>query len=378
MKSMRFSSMVKGITSVRPGAKPISPAPDEIATAEPFEPRSSMVDNAIYRDGKRVLSPTNPAEAIAALNRTPGGLAWIGLYRPSADELLEMENDFDLHPLAIEDAVGAHQRPKLERYAEVFFVVLRAAHYVDEREEVEFGELHLFVGPNFVISVRHSESPDLSVVRRRMENDPDLLALGPIAVLYAIMDAVVDQYAPVVAGLETDIDQIEAQVFEGDPAVSRRIYELSQEVLDFQRATLPLAGMLEMLRSQFDQVEGTLELKRAFRDVADHVAVVNDRVDGFRQTLREILTVNATLVAQRQNEDMKKLAETSNHQNDEVKRISAWAAIFFAPTVVTGIYGMNFDFMPELHFVWGYPAALALMATLSIGLYVMFKRRGWL
>ncbi|WP_443069907.1 magnesium and cobalt transport protein CorA [Subtercola sp. YIM 133946] len=337
-----------------------------------------MVDNAIYRDGKRVLSPTNPAEAIAALNRTPGGLAWIGLYRPSADELLEMENDFDLHPLAIEDAVGAHQRPKLERYAEVFFVVLRAAHYVDEREEVEFGELHLFVGPNFVISVRHSESPDLSVVRRRMENDPDLLALGPIAVLYAIMDAVVDQYAPVVAGLETDIDQIEAQVFEGDPAVSRRIYELSQEVLDFQRATLPLAGMLEMLRSQFDQVEGTLELKRAFRDVADHVAVVNDRVDGFRQTLREILTVNATLVAQRQNEDMKKLAETSNHQNDEVKRISAWAAIFFAPTVVTGIYGMNFDFMPELHFVWGYPAALALMATLSIGLYVMFKRRGWL
>ncbi|WP_390623441.1 magnesium and cobalt transport protein CorA [Subtercola endophyticus] len=377
MKSMRFSSMIKGITQVRPSSRPITPAPDD-TPAEPYEPHSSMVDNAIYLHGKRVLSPDGPAAAIAALNKTPGGMAWIGLYRPSADELLEMENDFDLHPLAIEDAVGAHQRPKLERYAEVFFVVLRSALYVDDREEVEFGELHLFVGPNFVISVRHSESPDLSVVRRRMEGDPDLLALGPIAVLYAIMDAVVDQYAPVVAGLETDIDQIEAQVFEGDPKVSRRIYELSQEVLDFQRATLPLSAMLEALRSQFDQVEGTLELKRAFRDVADHVSVVNDKVDGFRQTLREILTVNATLVAQRQNEDMKKLAETSNHQNDEVKKISAWAAIFFAPTVVTGIYGMNFDFMPELHFVWGYPAAIGLMAALSIGLYIMFKRRGWL
>ncbi|MCU1477165.1 MAG: magnesium and cobalt transport protein CorA [Subtercola sp.] len=377
MKSMKFSSMVKGITSVRSGSKPISPTPETI-TAEPSEPHSSMVDNAIYQGGKRVFSPSTPAETIAALNRAPGSLAWIGLYRPSADELLEMEKDFDLHPLAIEDAVGAHQRPKLERYGEVYFVVLRAAQYVDEREEVEFGELHLFVGPNFVVSVRHSESPDLSVVRRRMEHDPELLALGPIAVLYAIMDAVVDQYAPVVAGLETDIDQIETQVFEGDPAVSRRIYELSQEVLDFQRATLPLGGMLEMLRDQFDQVEGTLELKRAFRDVADHVSVVNDRVDGYRQTLREILTVNATLVAQRQNEDMKKLAETSNHQNDEVKKISAWAAIFFAPTVVTGIYGMNFDNMPELHFVWGYPAAIGLMAALSLGLYAMFKKRGWL
>ncbi|GAA0995926.1 magnesium and cobalt transport protein CorA [Subtercola frigoramans] len=337
-----------------------------------------MVDNAIYAGGRRVLSPSTPDETIAALAAIPDGLAWIGLYRPSAPELLEMENDFNLHPLAIEDAVGAHQRPKLERYGEVLFVVLRAAFYVDEREEVEFGELHLFVGPNFVISVRHSESPDLSVVRRRMESEPELLALGPVAVLYAIMDAVVDQYAPVVAGLETDIDQIEAQVFEGDPQVSRRIYELSQEVLDFQRATLPLTGMLETLRALFDQVDGTIELKRAFRDVLDHVTVVNDRVDGFRQTLREILTVNATLVAQRQNEDMKKLAETSNHQNDEVKKISAWAAIFFAPTVVTGVYGMNFDIMPELHFAWGYPAAIGLMVALSTGLYVMFKRRGWL
>ncbi|CAN5180571.1 magnesium/cobalt transporter CorA [soil metagenome] len=377
VKSMKFSSVFKGISAIRPGSKNAAPvAPENEQAAHDLRP--SVVDNAIYSHGKRVLSPATPEATIAALAAIPEGLAWIGLYRPSAPELLEMENDFSLHPLAIEDAVGAHQRPKLERYGEVLFVVLRAAFYVDEREEVEFGELHVFVGPNFVISVRHSESPDLSLVRRRMESEPELLALGPIAVLYAIMDAVVDQYAPVVAGLETDIDQIETQVFEGDPLVSRRIYELSQEVLDFQRATVPLTGMLETLRSLFDEVEGTIELKRAFRDVLDHVTVVNDRVDGFRQTLREILTVNATLVAQRQNEDMKRLAETSNHQNDEVKKISAWAAIFFAPTVVTGVYGMNFDFMPELHFAWGYPAAIGLMVALSTGLYVMFKKRGWL
>ncbi|WP_253258995.1 magnesium and cobalt transport protein CorA [Subtercola boreus] len=326
----------------------------------------------------RVLSPATPQQTIEALASIPDALAWIGLFRPNAAALADLQTEFDLHPLAIEDAVGAHQRPKLERYGDVLFVVLRAAFYVDEREEVEFGELHLFVGPNFVVSVRHSAKPDLSVVRRRMEGDPRLLALGPIAALYGIMDAVVDQYAPVVAGLETDIDEIEAQVFEGDPSVSRRIYELSQEVLDFQRATLPLTAMLQTLRETYGKGEGNLELKRAFRDVADHVAVVNERVDGFRQTLREILTVNATLVAQRQNEDMKKLAETSNHQNDEVKKISAWAAIFFAPTVVTGIYGMNFDYMPELHFAWSYPAALGLMVGLSVGLYASFKKRGWL
>ncbi|WP_237280248.1 magnesium and cobalt transport protein CorA [Subtercola vilae] len=384
MKSVKFSSVMKGITAIRPSNHQ-NPSRDTAALAADSAPdaraearRNSTIDNAIYSGGTRVLSPASPAEAITALETIPDSLGWIGLFRPSAEELLAMENSFGLHPLAIEDAVAAHQRPKLERYGDVLFVVLRAAFYVDEREEVEFGELHLFVGPNFVVSVRHSESPDLSVVRRRMESEPELLSLGPVAVLYAIMDAVVDQYAPVVAGLETDIDQIEAQVFEGDPSVSRRIYELSQEVLDFQRATLPLTAMLTNLRTLFEQVEGTLELKRAFRDVADHVTVVNDRVDGFRQTLREILTVNATLVAQRQNEDMKKLAETSNHQNDEVKKISAWAAIFFAPTVVTGIYGMNFDNMPELHFTWGYPAAIGLMVALSVGLYGMFKKRGWL
>ncbi|PPF84106.1 transporter [Subtercola sp. Z020] len=374
---MRFSQVIKGAVTRRP-------AVEDPAIAEPQNDPSNdgllggVIDNAIYSEGRRVLSPATPHQTIEALASIPNALAWIGLFRPNAAALAELEQEFGLHPLAVEDAVAAHQRPKLERYGDILFVVLRAAFYVDEREEVEFGELHLFVGPNFVVSVRHSASPDLSVVRRRMESDPKLLSHGPTAALYGIMDAVVDQYAPVVAGLETDIDEIEAQVFEGDPAVSRRIYELSQEVLDFQRATLPLTGMLETIRSTFEKDEAGLELRRAFRDVADHVAVVNERVDGFRQTLREILTVNATLVAQRQNEDMKKLAETSNHQNDEVKKISAWAAIFFAPTVVTGVYGMNFDYMPELHQWWGYPAALLVMATASIGLYGMFKKRGWL
>ncbi|RFA14439.1 transporter [Subtercola boreus] len=374
---MKFSQVIRGAVTRRPSTDG-SETHDVVTDPVDVDGGGGVIDNAIYSHGMRVLSPATPQQTIEALASIPDALAWIGLFRPNAAALADLQTEFDLHPLAIEDAVGAHQRPKLERYGDVLFVVLRAAFYVDEREEVEFGELHLFVGPNFVVSVRHSAKPDLSVVRRRMEGDPRLLALGPIAALYGIMDAVVDQYAPVVAGLETDIDEIEAQVFEGDPSVSRRIYELSQEVLDFQRATLPLTAMLQTLRETYGKGEGNLELKRAFRDVADHVAVVNERVDGFRQTLREILTVNATLVAQRQNEDMKKLAETSNHQNDEVKKISAWAAIFFAPTVVTGIYGMNFDYMPELHFAWSYPAALGLMVGLSVGLYASFKKRGWL
>ncbi|WP_374945459.1 magnesium and cobalt transport protein CorA [Agreia sp.] len=365
------------MSSRRPGSHQHA-YPAEQAAASPAERHTSTVDNAVYSDGRRVLSPDSLEDTLAGCARFTDSMAWIGLYRPDETELAAIQKEFDLHPLAVEDAIGAHQRPKLERYGDTLFVVLRAASYSDEREEVDFGELHIFVGPNFVVSVRHSESPDLAVVRQRMEADPELLALGPVAVLYGILDAVVDQYAPVVSGLENDIDEIEAQVFAGDAEVSRRIYELSQEVLDFQRATLPLVGMLETLRAGFDAFETNLELRRALRDVADHSAVVNDRVDGFRSTLREILAVNATLVAQRQNEDMKVLAEASNRQNEEVKKISAWAAIFFVPTVISGIYGMNFVTMPELHWQFGYPVTIAVMLLAMAGLYVMFTRRGWL
>ena len=341
--------------------------------------RPSVVDSAIYDEGRRIASPDSLAETFAVLRGMPGGMAWIGLYRPDERELDSLAEEFDLHELAVEDAIHAHQRPKIERYGDTLFVVLRAARYVDEIEEVEFGELHLFLGPDFVITVRHSESPDLSTIRSRLErDDQELLALGPEAVLYAILDAVVDGYAPVVAGLENDIDEIETEVFGGDPAVSRRIYLLNREVVEFQRATAPLATILAALVGGFDKYHVDEELQRHLRDVADHVTRVNERVDGFRVLLRDILTVNATLVGQRQNEEMRVLSEVSNAQNEEVKKISAWAAILFAPTLVGTVYGMNFEIMPELGWRYGYPFALALMAMVSISLYLVFKRRGWI
>ena len=305
-------------------------------------------------------------------------MAWIGLYRPDREELDSLAAEFDLHELAVEDAVNAHQRPKLERYGDTLFVVLRAARYLDDVEEVEFGELHVFIGKDFVITVRHAESPDLSVVRHRLEADPELLALGTEAVLYAILDVVVDGYLPVVAGLENDVDEIETQVFDGDPAVSRRIYELSREVVDFQRAASPLGAILDGLAGGFDKYEVDEELRRSLRDVADHVTQVNERIDSLRVLLRDILQVNSILVAQKQNEEMTALSRTSNAQNDEVKKISAWAAIGFAPTTIASIYGMNFRNMPELHWYLGYPFALGLMVLAAVVLYALFKRRGWI
>jgi magnesium transporter len=346
------------------------------APAAPVE--QSVVAAAIYRDGRRVDSPPTVAETVRRLREQPGTMAWIGLYRPAEAQLLAVAEEFGLHELAVEDAIVAHQRPKLERYGDTLFAVLRAARYLDEVEEVEFGEIHLFVGSNFVLTVRHSQAPDLAAVRRRMEGDPDLLRLGPEAVLYAILDGVVDGYAPVVAGLQNDIDEIETEVFRGDPQVSRRIYELSREVIEFQRATSPLLGMLDGLMAGFEKYETDEELQRYLRDVADHATIVAERVDGFRQMLADILTVNATLVNQAQNEKITRLTEASYDQNEEIKKISAWAAILFAPTLIGTVYGMNFRHMPELRWVSGYPFALALMLVVSLTLYAIFKRRGWL
>ena len=355
------------------------PAPVKPASPDRELPRGhSVVDSAIYLDGRRVASPRSLADTYRNLHETPDSLAWIGLYRPDQRELMSLASEFDLHELAVEDAILAHQRPKLERYGETLFVVLRAARYVDETEEVEFGEVHVFVGPDFVVTVRHAEAPDLAAVRRRVESDPELLRLGTEAVLYAIMDKVVDGYEPVVAGLENDIDEIETEVFRGDPKVSRRIYELSREVIDFQRATHPLQDILAALTAGFDKYGVDEELQRSLRDVADHVTQVIERVDGFRELLRDILTVNATLVAQKQNEEMKSLTLVSHAQNEEVKKISAWAAILFAPTLIGTVYGMNFDDIPELHWHLGYPFAMALMMAVCFSLYVVFKRRDWL
>ncbi|TCC02816.1 magnesium/cobalt transporter CorA [Kribbella soli] len=353
--------------------------PAERPSRDPQKPKGhSVVDSAIYCGGNRIASPDSLADTYAALHTSPQSLAWIGLYRPDRRELASLAQEFDLHELAIEDANEAHQRPKLERYGDTLFVVLKAARYRDATEEVEFGEVHVFVGPDFVVTVRHAEAPNLAAVRRRVERDPELLGRGAEAVLYAIMDKVVDGYAPVVAGLENDIDEIETEVFRGDPKVSRRIYELSREVIEFQRATRPLVGMLEQLRGGFQKYGVDEELQRSLRDVADHVTEVVEKVDGFRELLRDILTVNATLVAQQQNEEMKSLAIASSEQNEEVKRISAWAAILFAPTLIGTVYGMNFDHMPELHWQFGYPFAIGLMALVWGGLHQIFKRRGWL
>ncbi|WP_448630043.1 magnesium/cobalt transporter CorA [Cellulomonas soli] len=362
----------QGLAPIAPPAPAVPPADDPAAV------RHGVVDSAVYERGCRVASPGTLVQTYRSLREHEQGLAWIGLYRPDTSELASLAAEFGLHELAVEDAIQAHQRPKLERYGETLFVVLRAATYDDAAEQVGFGELHVFLGQDFVVTVRHSQSPDLSGVRRRLERDPELLARGTEAVLYAILDAVVDGYAPVVAGLENDIDEIESEVFRGDPEVSRRIYELSQEVVEFQRAGSPLAAILAGLTAGFDKYGVDLELQRYLRDVADHVTHVNERIEGARQALRDILTVNATLVAQRQNEEMRALTVASYAQNEEVKKISAWAAILFAPTLVGTIYGMNFRQMPELGWAWGYPFALVLMGVVCGTLWAVFRRRGWL
>ncbi|MEU7337468.1 MULTISPECIES: magnesium and cobalt transport protein CorA [unclassified Streptomyces] len=366
-------------TLAAPATPPAAPPAPRTDPPPPEIPDTgSVVQAALYRDGVRVSTPASLADTFRELRDQPDGMAWIGLARPTEAELLSLAAEFDLHPLAVEDAMEAHQRPKLERYGDTLFVVLRAARYVDALEEVDFGELHVFVGPDFLITVRHGAAPDLSAVRRRMEDTTELLKLGPEAVLYAILDSVVDGYVPVVSGVQNDIDEIETEVFRGDPAVSRRIYELSREMVEFQRATRPLVGMLHALMAGFAKYGTDEELQRYLRDVADHVTHTSERVDGFRQALADILTVNATLVTQQQNAEMRALAEAGFEQNEEIKKISSWAAILFAPTLVGTIYGMNFSHMPELHWGFGYPFAIGLMGVVCVSLYLIFKRRDWL
>lgn len=343
----------------------------------------SVVDNAIYVDGRRAVVPDTLDHTFEELKACPAdghSFCWIGLLRPSEREIQAVAEEFELHGLAVEDTVTAHQRPKLERYGDLMFVVLRPARYVDTHEVVEIGEVHLFVGPDFVITVRHAEEPDLGEVRRRLEADPDLLEHGPFAVLYAVLDKVVDDYAPVLDGLQDDIDEIEVQVFGGDPGVSKRIYQLTREVIEFQRAVEPLDALFGELRERLKEraSESDLELRRALRDVVDHATRVLERIEGFRALLTNILTVNAALVGQRQNEVMTELTQAGYDQNEQVKRISSWAAIFFAPTLVASIYGMNFADMPELGWTFGYPFAVLLMVLFGAGLYTAFKRRGWL
>lgn len=337
----------------------------------------TIVDNAVYVDGRRTADPDSLDETYFLL-RQRQGMAWIGLYRPDAEELRSVADEFDLNHLAVEDALAGHQRAKLEHYGETLFLVLRPARYLDDLEKVEFGEIHVFAGDDFVVTVRRAESPDLARVRRRMEAEPDFLALGPDAVLYAILDQVVDEYEPVAAGLENDVDEIEDDLFAADPGVSRRIYELSRQVIMFQRATAPLTVILQSLMTTSPEHQPGPELQDHFRDVLDHVLRLSDRITGFRALLQNALAVNTALVAQRQNDEMRLLTESSYAQNEQVKRISSWAAILFAPTLIGTIYGMNFRTMPELDWIFGYPMALGLMVGMGLVLYWTFKRNKWI
>ena len=350
-----------------------------------------IIDNAVYVDGHRTQNPESLDETFEVMKER-NGMAWIGLYRPDPGEVRAVADEFSLHQLAVDDALAGHQRAKLERYGDTLFVVLRPATYDDDSETVQFGELHVFVGQGFVVTIRHAENPELTIVRQRMEADPALLACGPEAVLYAIMDQVVDEYVPVVAGLEDDIDEIEDQLFGGDPDVSKRIYALLREVTAFQRAVDPMVGMLESLLRGGEKYHSDLEVQRNFRDVLDHAMRLAERLDALHMALQNALTVNATLVTQAQNdemrrlselslaqnEDTKRLSETTLAQTEQTKRISSWAAILFVPSLIGSIYGMNFTFMPELEWVFGYPFALAAMVVSGTGLYLVFKKRRWL
>lgn len=316
----------------------------------------------IYVEGKKTDS--TDLKEMRETCRRRGGMAWVSLEEPTEEELVSVADEFGFHPLAVEDAVEAHQRPKVEHYGETIFVVLRSAKYLDETESVVFGEVHLFVGRDFVVTVRHGGTESLSAVKRGLESEPEMLGRGPLAVLYAVMDHVVDGYSPVLDGLENDIDEVEAEVFAGsaDGKPSQRVYLLSRQIMQFHRVTRPMSEALDGLREE--NVLSDREMRRYFRDVRDHSSRVNERVEGLRDLVSNILSVNLSIVG----------AE----QNDQTKRISAWAAILIVPTIVTGIYGMNFDYMPELAFPFGYPASLVLMFAISFFLYRSFKRRGWL
>jgi magnesium transporter len=329
--------------------------------AKPFHNSPVIVDMAVYEKGLRRPGELNLGDAFEAC-REPDCFVWIGLYEPSEEEFESVRREFDLHELAVEDAINAHQRPKLEVYDKTLLIVLKTARYFDERDEVELGEILVFVGDGFILTVRHGETA-LHDVRLHLEERPDLLRHGPPAALYAIVDKVVDDYGLVIQGLEQDIRQVEAQVFSegGNPA--ERIYKLKREVLELYGAVAPLTAPIEHLK------RGNLrfvadELRPYFRDVRDHLIRFVREIESFRELLTSILAANLTRISVRQNED--------------VRKISAWAAIIAVPTLITGIYGMNFEHMPELTWRVGYPLALGLMATACALLYRAFKRAGWL
>ena len=338
----------------------------------------SLVNNRIYVDGKLALNPTDLSQTKEETQRL-GGMAWIGYLNPTREEIETVALEFGLNELAVEDTINGGQRAKFEHYDNVSYTVLWPAAYDHANEIVIFGEIHIFTGPDFVITFRRSPTPDLARVRERLEGEaPWLLAQGPHAVLYAILDEVVDEYGPVLDGMQSDIDEIEDQIFDGDATVARRIFKLTKEVFAFQRASRPISDILSEISMHFENKGVALRLQQRINDVKDHDRRVSDRTEGFRAILQEAFVVHNTLVNQKLNEEMKAMAEASMTQNDEVKKISAWGAIFFAPTFVASVYGMNFDKMPELHWYLGYPMALGLMVLLSAALFGIFRKKDWI
>jgi magnesium transporter len=340
--------------------------------------RPGTVRAVLYRDGRREREAATTAQARRAVDEDEGLIAWIDLTEPDAEQVTRVAREFGLPRLAVEDAVVAHQRPKAERYRDGLFVVLRPARYDADREGVRSGEIHAFTAPRFVLTIAHDDQGDLASVRERLEDAPRLLAAGPLGVLYAVLDRVVDDYAPAVSGLQDAIDEVENQVFASDRDASRRTYRLSRQVIALQRAVDPLGAVVSELMAGLERPE-TLgpgqpvprgdradhEAMHAYlRDVADHVASVRERVDGFRQMLQNILTVNSSLIQQAQNEAMKK--------------VSSWGGILLVPTLISSVYGMNIAPGRDFHWVFSWSLTLTAMTLISITLYVVFRRNHWL
>jgi magnesium transporter len=334
-------------------------------------PHAAVVDCAVYAEGRRLPGDWSYELALERVRRAGTGFVWIGTHEPDEVELAGLAGRFDLHPLAVEDAIQAHQRPKLERYDDMLFVVLKTVRYVrsdqptDDSEIVETGEIMVFLGRDFVITVRHGEHGGLHDLRRLLEADPDRLAHGPSAVLHAITDLVVDSYLLVCDALQADVDAVETAVFAGQSRSrdAERIYVLKREVLELRRAVTPLTAPLRMLAERPLRLVSP-EIREYFRDAEDHLARVTEQVGSFDELLTTIVHAN--------------LARVTVEQNEDMRRISAWVAILAVPTAIAGVYGMNFDHMPELHWRYGYPLVLVCTLLLCLGLHRGFRRNGWL
>ncbi|MFB9191701.1 magnesium/cobalt transporter CorA [Actinomadura verrucosospora] len=322
-----------------------------------------IVDKAIYAGGKRRDIEGDISDAFDLAREDGECFLWIGLFEPDEDEFELVKDELNLHPLAAEDAVSAHQRPKMERYDDTLFVVLKTLAYVDKTSDIEVGEIMVFLGRDFVVTVRHGAGNPLGPVRKRLEDNPELLGHGATAVLYAVCDEVVDRYGVVAHEVEVDIIGLERAVFDPNARdVTADIYSLKREVLEFRGAEDPLVPVLqEIVKGRVAECGSTREY---FRDVLDHLLRVDGQVDAHNELLNSVLTAHLALLGKRQNEDMRK--------------ISAWAAIIAVPTAIAGIYGMNFDHMPELHWTIGYPLVIVVMAVLCVLLFRRLRKSGWL